>query len=269
MRGFIRNPGSGMQSIGTLLAGTSSEAFRINDSGQVAGYSAALGVARAVRYSAAGGMTDLGTFTGGAWSVAYGINDLGTVIGQSDTLLAPDLAFRHIGSGSMQTVGILPAGVVHSLAMDVNDTGQITGYYYTNTDYRPFLFTAADGLLTLPMATGVTWAKALAISGTGQVVGTGGTAAGNRAFLYRPGEGTVDLNSLLPGNSGWTLYTAEAISDNNLVAGYGLYQGQIRAYMLDLTSYDLQVPEPGFRWMGLAGVALILAARLRGRQSLS
>ncbi len=67
--------------LGTL-GGTSSQAFGINDHGQVVGQSRlANGQLRAFLWED-GAMTDLGTL-GGTFSLARGINDLGQVVGRS------------------------------------------------------------------------------------------------------------------------------------------------------------------------------------------
>lgn len=51
-------------------------------------------------------------------------------------------------------------------------------------------------------------------------------------LLQLPGSETIDLNSLLPPNSGWTLLTATAINAGGQITGMGLMGGQPRAYRL-------------------------------------
>jgi probable HAF family extracellular repeat protein len=42
----------------------------------------------------------------------------------------------------------------------------------------------------------------------------------------------VDLNTLLPLNSGWVLMEANDINDNGQITGYGLHNGVGRAFRL-------------------------------------
>jgi len=42
----------------------------------------------------------------------------------------------------------------------------------------------------------------------------------------------VNLNALIPANSGWELYAAYGISDNGLIVGQGLINGQQHAFLL-------------------------------------
>ena len=62
-----------------------------------------------------------------------------------------------------------------------------------------------------------------AINTSGQVTGfsltTGNTAL--HAFLYTAANGMVDLNTLLPSGSGWTLISAFAINDAGQITGSG------------------------------------------------
>ncbi|MCW3052237.1 MAG: hypothetical protein JWN14_1407, partial [Chthonomonadales bacterium] len=50
-------------------------------------------------------------------------------------------------------------------------------------------------------------------------------------FLYRNHK-MVDLNSLLPADSGWVLTNANGINDRGQIVGSGIYQGKQRAYLL-------------------------------------
>ncbi len=52
------------------------------------------------------------------------------------------------------------------------------------------------------------------------------------AFLYRNATMT-DLNSLIPRKSGWNLLFAYGINENGQIVGYGTFNGQSRAFLLD------------------------------------
>lgn len=51
-------------------------------------------------------------------------------------------------------------------------------------------------------------------------------------------EETIDLNSLLPPQSGWTLTTAVAVNRHGQIAGTGLLGGEPRAYRLSPPDFD-------------------------------
>jgi probable HAF family extracellular repeat protein len=72
------------------------------------------------------------------------------------------------------------------------------------------------------------------INEVGQVVGYSTTSSGEEhAFLYSGGQ-MVDLNSLIPSDSGWTLVDARAINDGGQIVGWGDYGGYgiLRAFLL-------------------------------------
>lgn len=80
-----------------------------------------------------------------------------------------------------------------------------------------------------------------AINKSGDVVGTLFSSTGVRtAFIYTQAHGLMDLNKVLPANSGWVLNGAYGISDNGKVVGDGTYKGQVA------TPYILQLPTGSF-----------------------
>jgi probable HAF family extracellular repeat protein len=80
------------------------------------------------------------------------------------------------------------------------------------------------------------FSKPLSVNAQLQVVGVSGGAEQHhgmpvRAFLWEDGT-MIDLNSLLPPNSGWMLSDAQDINDVGEIVGTGLRNGQFRAYLL-------------------------------------
>ena len=52
------------------------------------------------------------------------------------------------------------------------------------------------------------------------------------AFLWTSAGGMVDLNTLLPSDSGWQLNTAFGINDAGQITGHGYHNGQFHAFLL-------------------------------------
>ena len=133
----------------------------------------------------------------------------------------------------MQDLGTL--GGANSLAARINDRGQAVGYSETGAGATRHAFLTTDGVIhdlgTLP---GFDDSVAYDVDGAGEAVGAAAPApdAPNaRALLWRGGR-TVDLNGLLPLNSGWVLEEARAINNRGQIAGTGLFHGAPRAFLL-------------------------------------
>jgi probable HAF family extracellular repeat protein len=266
-RAFIYDHGA-TTVLGTL-GGYYSTARGINDLGQVVGYSALkVGSGYDAFLETGGAMKDLGN-TGGTFSIAVGINFAGEVVGYADS---PGGSIKHVilyKGGSLADLGTLSGRSTSAQA--INDSEQIVGYAETaSSSLVAFLY--QNGSFQSLGTQGRISTLALAINNLGQIVGNAIDAAGSHAVLFSGGK-AIDLDSLLPINSGWTLNDARGINDQGQIVGYGTNpQGQQHAYLLSpFTSPPADpppgsgaVPEPsGLVLMALAGVGLLLRHRLR------
>ena len=197
--------------LGTLPGGSSSEAYGINNSGQVAGIAdTASEPYHAFLYSN-GAMTDLGTLGPLPFCWVGGINDSGQVVGTAGTAWRQTNAFLY-SNGTMTNLGTL--GGYDSSASGINDCGQVVGWAnYDNASHLGHAFLYSNGAMTdLGSPFGGTSSEADGINDHGQVVGGAYTASGDEhAFLYSDGK-MIDLGSL-----GGTLAWALGINDSGQV----------------------------------------------------
>jgi probable HAF family extracellular repeat protein len=252
--------GGSLHDLGSLGGATSNWAFGINDLGQVVGTSS-----HAFLWSRETGMTDLG-FAGdarkvnnrtevvgqtyvpahaflwsdgilrdlgtlyGGGSVASGLNNLGQVVGQASAR-----AFLWTEQAGMKDLGSLNGSVGTSGASAINDLGQIVGSSYSNAfNTTHATYFSRSGPLDLGTLGG--FSDAHALNNRGQVVGDSFTSDGDHAFLTDLNGGPmVDLNTLLPPDSGWVrLSSADGINDAGQIVGTGQLPGydNVHAYLL-------------------------------------
>jgi len=161
--------GGTITSLGTLVGGTYSYAYDINDSGLVVGESSTSSGSRNAFLYSSGTMTNLGTL-GGNTSTAESINNSGQIVGNSLNSGGLQDAFTYSSSTGMQDLNTLYSSLL------VSGTGPQTGF-------------------TRLM-------KANGINSLGDIVGEGtywnGTSNNLQAFLLEPAS--------VPEPSSWAMF---------------------------------------------------------------
>jgi hypothetical protein len=178
------------------------------------------------------------TVTGCYFLTAFGINDSGRIVGQG---IDPQNAARNvgivydIGQNMAFEVGALP-GMNGALAFGVSNTGYVVGSSMLNQGSGlPFIWSSDYGMVAIPLAAGTTEGSARAVNSAGWVVGDDSSAF-SIPFLY-DGTTTYRLADLLPPNSGWDLSmntssSALGISEDNVIVGTGVHNGDTHAYAM-------------------------------------
>ncbi len=197
--------------LGSLGAGTYSNAFGVNALGHVVGASITNGGDFHGFLWRKTPMIDLGTL-GGSFSYAEGIDLLDRVVGISTTLSGTNHAFMW-QRGAM--VDLDPTGAF-SDAHAINSLGQIVGLAQNQvTGFQSHAVLWNRGSLIDLGTLGGTRSEAFALDLLGQIVGSSETTgAETHAFLWRRGT-MIDLGTL-----GGNESVATGISDLGLVVGY-------------------------------------------------
>ena len=225
-----------MTGLGSLVPGASSEAFAINDSGVVAGWSGAAGAGYQHAFLFSGGkMTDLGLLPGegGIYTAASGINNSGHVVGSGDNAASDERAFLY-SNGKMTDLGTL--GGPQAAAYAINNAEQIVGWSQTSSDATHAFLDSGGKMTDLGAYNIDTVAEAINDSGVivGQSYGVDSTGSPfNHAFIYTGGH-FQDLNSLIPAGSGFELTDATAINHSGqIVANAYTANGQRHTLLLN------------------------------------
>ncbi|HVM59644.1 MAG TPA: hypothetical protein VMV72_02165 [Verrucomicrobiae bacterium] len=267
------NSGGTAIDLGTL-GGTNSVANSINSSTQIVGWANTASNAQfaAAWTNSSSPSVNLGSL-GGSASQANGINDSGQIVGQA--YVTGDSAYHaclwtNVNSPAID-LGTL--GGALSQANGINNSGQIVGRAHITGDSATHacLWTNS-GSPAIDLGTlGGTFSQATGINSSGQVVGsaypTGSFSA--HAALWRNGASpATDLNTLISTNFGWTLLTANAISDSGEIVGYGLIGGNLHAFALIPISTNVWAGalagkwETGTNWLTGASPSLADSADL-------
>ena len=231
---------------------TLGDANSVNASNVAAGSVDAGSLQRGAIYSGGNGTIITQTTGNGSFFVtAFGINDSGRVVGQG---IDPMNAARNvgivydIGQNMAFEVGALP-GLNGALAFGVSNTGYVVGSSMLNQGSGlPFIWSDQGGMVAIPLASGTSQGSARAVNSAGWVVGNDSSAF-SIPFLY-DGANTYRLADLIPPNSGWDLSmntssSADGISENGVIVGTGVHNGETHAYaMVPVAPSPTPTPNP-------------------------
>jgi probable HAF family extracellular repeat protein len=265
---FLTPFGSGPQLLAGLVGSSDDAAFGVHPDGWAVGHSfidffakpvtfqsgsavdleplALTGAARAINQSGviAGWVYDEGTkaviwtngnrleVPGTFYAQAFALNNAGVVTG---TYYGPDNTLRAFTWSSGTTPVVLPSlGGFTSEGNGINEQGDVVGdsMPVNSVNERAVWWTAAGQLAELGTFGGPA-SSARDINNHRQIVGYAlDGSLEPRAFLSEAGGPIVDLNTLLPPDSGWVLLSANAINDAGQIVGEGMLNGEARAFLL-------------------------------------
>lgn len=173
----------------------------------------------------------------------FGINNSGTVVGSTSGNGAVLTAFVWNGEGEPVSLGAAGGQTGYSAAYDVNSAGSAVGFQITASAGPLFLWTpttnnGTSGTLTDISPTNTWNGEARGINDSGIVVGwaeiwdqNSCNPSVHQAIIYDAVNGARDLNTLIPGETGWHLLGALSINNGGYIVGLG-----------DLTTYDESCP---------------------------
>ena len=196
---------------------------------------------------------ELGTL-GADYSEAVGINGPGQVVGISWTSSCSYHAFLYDEGATpkMQDLGALGADYSH--ATSINDSGQVVGTSFrssfagscSNDCLRAFLYDASAATPKMQdLGTLGGDSRAWSINEAGTVVGSSYVwGSGDHGFLKESGQPMIDLNTLIPADSGWTIHDARAINSKGQIAANG-YKAGGQGHALLHTPTSASPPPPG------------------------
>jgi probable HAF family extracellular repeat protein len=263
---FYHN-GVSMSDLGTLAgAGTTSFAKGLNSSNTVVGYSHYTGGPankyHAFTWTSGGGMVDAhptGAGWGGDTSQAQEINNAGQIVGFSNTstVLAHTRAYRLSGGVYTQLPLLADWGLGTALgaeAYGINAEGDVVGGSYVQGGgfgvkaFRAFHWDSGTGTMTDlgDLGLGGKHSLAYAVNDSNVIVGEANTTFGDsprHAFVWTLADGIKDLNTLIPGGSGWLLEFAYDINNSGHIVGLGKFNGVRNAFLLTPVPSPLAAPQ--------------------------
>lgn len=139
-------------------------------------------------------------------------------------------AFIWSQAAELQLLGDLPGGIVSSVALCVNDAGQVVGESAVQTNNHAFLWDAQSGMRDIGNIAGSNASYASGINASGHIVITSNSSTGFSAYLRMP-DGTVQNIGDLPGEAN-DVFGAD-INDQNQIVGHISANGLINAFLWD------------------------------------
>ena len=215
------------------IGGPYSSARAVNAGGEAVGQAQTASGARHAVLWRRNQPLDLGLFAQGDYSNARDINDKGDVVGEADLVPSGKPQAFLWRAGKMQQLPKLSGGTFCS-AQAINDKGVITGSCDLPNGVAHAVIWRDGSIEDLgTLGDEDAPSTALDINAQSQVVGTSEALQDRlRAFLWEKGK-MVNLNLLIPPDSGWTLLVASRINDKGEILGRGYYHRAIHAFLLE------------------------------------
>ena len=243
--------GGSVEDLGTLGTGSFSEAWAVNNAGQVVGWSYMNGGnlgQHGFLYTQADGLVDLTPDSDSGY--AMDINDAGQVTGYK-TAFGGYHAFRWQG-GTFVDLGVLP-GFAHSVGWAINASGQVAGSSTSASgNSERFVRSTDSGDLQNLGGTGEHNA-AWGINASGTVVGHRGHSL-KRAVLYTDAAGLHDLGTLIDPSLGWVLLAAHDINDDGQIVGYAFNNFTQQTHAVRLRPTATPPPDCTFNCLRSTGI---------------
>jgi Bacterial Ig domain/PKD domain/Calx-beta domain/Palmitoyl protein thioesterase len=210
-------------------------AFGLNDDEWVVGEASRptagnqLGGSDAIMWQPDGSTVVLESAAGSGFAVGVDVNNRGQAIGY--TSVNGGRAAWIWENGSLQDIGSLGA---YTTPSRVNEHGEVVGVSGSGQVGRAFVWKPGIGLIDLGAG------AAEDINEKHEIVGI---ADGLGAALWKADGTRVNLNTLLPPNSGWFLTIANAINDDGKISGWGYKDGNRAVFVLEPKDCKICVEE--------------------------
>jgi probable HAF family extracellular repeat protein len=230
------------------LGGLNSYAYALNDAAQMTGYLDTTNGPVGFLYED-GSAISLGGLSGATNSQAYDLNNSGEVVGSALAMDGSTNAFLWTLDEGMANLNDLTGDTNWQLiqARGVDDTGDVVGngFYAVNGAQEGFVFAPAYGeVMEMGLPAGATSSYALAINNTFQAVGGATLSNGITTALLWDWGTLVCLNNVLPSGSAWDLREAWSINVAGQIAGWGVTNGQVHAFLLSPNSAPSITSQP-------------------------
>ena len=230
-RAFLWDEQHGMQDLGTLPGGTDAQAGLINEGGQVVGWSyTSLNLnldnlcfgnpitTGSFIWDKKSGMRNIGNLGGSSCTLAHDLNSRGQIVGGSDIPGELQHPFVWDAATGMTDLGTPDGG--YGVANALNEHGDVVGLGEANGGpLHAILWRKIGGKWQMiDLGTmGSDCGFATSINASRQVIGIAGGSAGDGncdvAFFSDDGGPMVNLNALIPPNSGLQVGEAGQIND--------------------------------------------------------